>query len=520
MKTDNTITAIPLRQVKFRLILLGVLFVGIYARAFSHLFEAWQKSDFSHGALIPFISLYFVWLNRLQIRYISIRPNFIIGIPLIFIASLVLILGNRGGVIIVEELSMIIMLFGSIMLLLGTGYAKVLAFPVVYLVFMIPILDPIVNHDVFWHFQLVTATIASYLLFLFKVPVLHIQQYLELPNMTLEVAQGCSGIKFLLSLIALTIPLAQLTLRTRTRKVILLLLAIPIAIVTNGLRVALIGVWVYHFNKTEHIHGPVHTLQGWFVSTLGMILLFICATLLQRGLSSRPGIINKPSHHMPNIASHIIDIKKFNIALIVTILLGIFIGYAIYLYTPQPVHLKRNLQTLPLNIDHWKGEDSAIINEAMLRYGVDSELNRSYKDPSTGRTIGLYIGYFASQTQGKELINVTLNDLYMKTSQYVLKSDNIGESHTINRAVMTNGGKNLLVLYWYDINGHIIANRYEAKLLTAVNGAIRNTTNGAIIMITSEFNGSSEVNELTRTDESFIMELQPLLSTHLSHQEL
>lgn len=517
MRTDNTTSGIPIRQVTFQLTSLGVLFAFVYARTFPHLFEAWQKSDFSHGVLIPFISLYLVWLNREQFREVSVIPNVILGIPLLLIASLVLILGNRGGVVIVEELSMIIMIFGSITLLLGTGFANILAFPVGYLVFMIPILDPVVNYDVFWHFQLVTADIASYLLFFFQVPVLQTQQYLELPNMTLEVAQACSGIKFLLSLIALTMPLAHLTQRTRTRKIILFLLAIAIAIITNGLRVALIGVWVYHFNKTDHIHGPGHILQGWFVSTLGIILLFICALLLQNGTPSKSGFTNKKNRHMPNIDVPIIDHNKFNMAFVFTILLGATVGAAIYLYTPQPVHLIRDLHSLPLNIGNWKGENSNRINEAIHPHGADSELFRRYKDPSSGRTIELYIGYFASQIQGKELINVTLNDLYMKTSQYLLKPDNTGVSHTINKAVTTDGGKNLLVLYWYDIDGHILVNKYEAKLFTAFNGAIRNTTNGAIVMITSEIDGRSDVNKLTKADESFIKELRPFLSAHLSH---
>jgi len=280
------------------------------------------------------------------------------------------------------------------------------------------------------------------------------------------------------------------------------------------LRVALIGVWVYHFNKTEHIHGPYHILQGWFVSMLGIIFLFIFARMLQMGSSPEPCMADEINPQIPTTYAPVINLKKFNKAFILMILMGAAIVSAQYLYTVQPVHLKSELQSLPLMIGRWEGEDSNNRDEAMHLRGADSELYRDYTDPLSGRTIGLYIGYFESQTQGKELINVTLNDLYMKTSRNVLMADNAGESQTINKAVMTSGGRKLLVLYWYDIDGHILTNRYEAKLITAINGAIRNKTNGAIIMITSEIDGRTDVNELTRSDETFIKALLPLLGNH------
>src|SRR5262249_10646509 len=102
----------------------------------------------------------------------------------------------------------------------------------------------------------------------------------QLPQLTLEVAEMCSGIRFMISVLAVGIPLAQLTQRTRWRKVAVVLVAIAVGILANGLRVALIGVLVYH--GWEVIKGPFHVLQAMFVAWIGFVALFVGAWLLGR----------------------------------------------------------------------------------------------------------------------------------------------------------------------------------------------------------------------------------------------
>ena len=160
-----------------------------------------------------------------------------------------------------------------------------LSLPLGYLILMVPILDEVIE-KIHWPFQILTAMMSSEFLAILGVPLLRNAQYIQLPNMTLEVAEVCSGIRYLISILAIAVPLACFTQNGLWRKFFLIILAIIIGIVTNWMRVTVIGIWVYYYGGSE-IHGPLHIFQGVFVSVVGFILLFIFAWVLSNGPFSR-----------------------------------------------------------------------------------------------------------------------------------------------------------------------------------------------------------------------------------------
>jgi exosortase len=163
---------------------------------------------------------------------------------------------------------------------LGTRYLMALSLPLAYLILMVPIFDEAIE-KIHWPFQIVTAVVSSELLTILGVPLIRNAQYIQLPNITMEVAEVCSGIRYLVSIIAIAVPLAYFTQKGWWRKVVLIISAIVIGIVTNWMRVTFIGIWVY-YSGGSNIHGPLHIFQGVFVSVAGFILLFIFAWLLSK----------------------------------------------------------------------------------------------------------------------------------------------------------------------------------------------------------------------------------------------
>jgi exosortase len=195
-------------------------------------------------------------------------------------SSLMLMTGNIGGVLIFQELSLIIMIPGLILMLFGTRYLMVLVLPLAYLILMVPILDEVIDR-VHWPFQIFSARMGSTILRIFDIPFFLRSNYFELPSMTLEVAEECSGVRYLMSIIAIGIPLAYFTQRGWLRKVALVIIAVITAILTNGVRVTLIVIWAYYYGAKD-IHGPFHMFQGLFVSIVGFVFLFVWAWLLPK----------------------------------------------------------------------------------------------------------------------------------------------------------------------------------------------------------------------------------------------
>jgi exosortase len=255
-------------------------FAFAYSGVMPLLVRTWSRDDYSHGWLVPIIALYFIWADRKKLRNLPIQPNIFWGLLLTLFGSLMLMIGNIGCVAIVQELSLIIIIPGLILTLLGTRYLMALALPVTYLILMVPILDEVID-KIHWPFQLFSARMGSGLLGILKIPFFLRANYFELPNVTLEVAEECSGVRYLISIIAIGVPLAYFTQKGWWRKIVLVAGAVIIGILSNCVRVAFVVLCAYYYGASN-IQGPFHIFQGVFVSIVGFVFIFVWAWLLPK----------------------------------------------------------------------------------------------------------------------------------------------------------------------------------------------------------------------------------------------
>jgi exosortase len=257
-------------------------FTFCFARAFMSLVSVWTDSYiYSYGYLIPIISLYLIWQERDRLKKIRSEPSFFPGFTIFVVGLIILIAGHTSRVVSLQGISSVVSLIGIALLLLGWRYLSVLLFPLLYLLFMVPFWDRLTEH-LHVPFQNFSAMIGTSLLQLVGIPAYRSTIYIELPNITLEVARVCSGVNNLIAVAAIAIPLAYITLHSWTRRLILFFSGIAIAIFGNCLRVALIGVLAY-YKMAGDLHGPYHILQGLTVSYVGFAALFVCAWILSRG---------------------------------------------------------------------------------------------------------------------------------------------------------------------------------------------------------------------------------------------
>ena len=484
-----------------------ILFFSYYTVLVS-LIRAWSgRDDYSHGFLIPFISLYFVWYKRKGLRQIPIEPNITSGCILTVIGCLMLLTGYIGSVIMVQQISVLIVVPGIVLTLLGTNYLKALILPLTYLIFMIPPILDLVIGNIHWPFQLFSATIAAKILESIKIPVFQNAQYLELPNITLEVAEACSGVRYLISIIAMSIPLAFFTQAINSLRLLFISSSIIIGILINPLRIALIGIWTFYTG--QDVHGPSHIFQGFFVSQIGFVFLFLLAWSLSKIPSNKPTTSHNNQNNIINDLS--VNTKKFNKAWIMVISLFIILGAFILLYKPKVIPLKAPLNSIPLTIEGvWQGRDGNSQKTISPMEGADFELARIYQN-SSGRVIEIYIGYFEFQKQDKKFIHYKLQKLY-ETSKEIIIPLSASNTIKVNRALLKDSANDSLILYWYDINDEIVADNYKAKLFTTLDGLLHRRTNGAIVMVSSNVTNTDDFDKVLKDEVQFIQALFPFLS--------
>lgn len=507
-----------MRVLWVQLAVLAGLVATLYVPVATALVRMWSASDdFGHGFLVPFIAGYLAWLKRDALQRIEVAPNAWGGVPLMLVAGLMLSMGKLGSVALLQELSLLVMLPGLVLLLMGRQALAVLALPIAYLIFMINIFGE-ATQQVHWPFQLLAAQIGVWLLQNFGLAVFLDAQYIHLPRVVLEVAKACSGIQYLTSLIAIGIPLAYFTQRTWGRRIGLVGFAVVIAILGNGVRVALIGAWAYYGGLP--IHGPYHVFQGLFVAWVGFGALFLGAWVLDRRPVDRR-MRERDADEAPRSdvrgagpGREVSRDRRWtrSWALAVACLLLTVIYY--YFHQPTAVPLKQDLTAFPLVIGEWRGEPADPRTHFVTIDDADQRVVRVYRD-RRGQAVSLSISYFENQQQGRELATYPVAMKFHHDATSLDLSFGSGAAHQVNQTTMRNGKDLHVATFWYDVDGRILFDRYQIKLWTIWNAVTTGRANGAMVTVSAPLRHQGDREGIVDAQRAFIRELGPVLRRYL-----
>jgi exosortase D (VPLPA-CTERM-specific) len=478
----------------------------------------YHDPNYSHGFLIPLVSGYLLWEKRKILNHLFLNPSNL-GIVVILGGIVLRFIGQLGAELFLMRFSLLVILTGLVIFLFGKGYLKAISFPLAYLIFMIP-LPFLVFNAIAFPLQLVASRIAAQFLDLLAIPALREGNIIQLPYFTMEVAEACSGIRSLISLLALATAFAYFSEKGWLKRSIIIVSAIPIAILVNAMRVSTTGILVYWISP-EAAQGFFHIFSGWLMFLLAFGLLFAESSLLSRYFPEHSARKNKPQ-----MVNNTLQFREYNYYLsptrliIVTAILFFSFFYLQLVSQGEAVPLRKDLQQLPLQIGPWQGRDQKFSPKIMEKLGVEDSIMRYYRHPS-GQYLWLYIGYHASQRQG-DLIH-SPKHCYPGSGWYSLEAGqqsislthagNDGQVITVNRYLIQKGLEQQLVLYWYQERGRVVANEYWGKLYLVWDAFTRRRTDGALVRVSAPVDG---VVEHTLNQEiDFIKLLFPLLKEYL-----
>lgn len=279
MRTDGKGRGMAKRSVVASA-LVGLAIFAVYFPVLSALVRQWARDEnYSHGFVIIPFAVYFAWRKRRALVATPAAPG--IGGLLVVIASLIVLLaGLAGAELFLTRISLIGVIAGAIWFLWGWTHLRLLAFPVLLLVLMVP-LPAIIFNQIVFPLQLLASRAAEAALTLGGVPVLREGNVLELATTKLEVAQACSGIRSLISLLTLGILLGKLSEQGLPMRILLAVLTVPVAIAANAARVAGTG-FTANWIGPEAAEGFFHTFSGWLVFVAAFALLLGVQRLLIR----------------------------------------------------------------------------------------------------------------------------------------------------------------------------------------------------------------------------------------------
>lgn len=274
----------PVSQIQkndgVKLLVLLLLWGAVFAPLYPGLVKEWlQHSDNSHAFLVPLISLYLLWQKKEAFKSAALKSS-MWGGALFFFSMLAYGLSYGGGLAFPARIAMVSSLFGLLWFCLGNACTKLFAFPVVFLLFMIPVPYSIMSL-ISMRLQLFVTTVSADLISSCSIPVYREGNMLYFTQTQLEVADACSGIRSLMSLTMLGLLLSYLSRPGWCRKTLLVAAAIPIAMLANIVRVAGTGI-LAHFYGDKVAKGFMHDLSGLLIFFFGFVLLFGLYYLVNR----------------------------------------------------------------------------------------------------------------------------------------------------------------------------------------------------------------------------------------------
>jgi EpsI family protein len=467
--------------------LLGAAFLWTYYSTFQKLIEYWGSNEmYSYGFLVPIISGYLIWLRRHHVRAIPADPNYGLGVLVLGAGLAMLIIGRASNTNVVEELSLPITATGTSLLVLGVRKTRTLAFPLAYLWAMVPVwnfaTDPLQQP-----FQLYSATLGVSALRAFNIPVLRDGVLIYLPNATLEVADVCSGVNQLVAILCIGIPLAHMQIKSWSRRAIIVAAALIIAILTNGLRVALISLLVYNGIKGPggDVHGPYSLLRTTLISGIGFLILFwLIARFSDKRDEPPPSDTNSGRRSGWQAAGA----RAVAIAIALFVLVAGFERW----HQVRAVPLSTDLAAFPPAIGQWQVMSDRPLFESIEAVGFDATLSRRYAAPD-GSEVDLLLGYFESQRQGRELVGFEVFRLLSPRETPLTRT--LNGAVRVRDFVTTVNGDAYQVTYCYLLNGRTASDHYAAKWWLTWDTLARRRNNGGIIVVRTKLgsNGSVDV---------------------------
>lgn len=266
----------------------------VFAPTLWHLMDAGRTNEYAgHAMFVPLFSVLAAWTDRDRLRAAAGRGH-PAGLAIVAVGLVLLAGWYTTWSEVLAGVALAVAVAGAVLWLFGARCLRAAAFPVAFLIMMAPLPRPVIA-AVTLQLQTFAAGFAASALRLAGIPVYQAGVYLELPAMTLQVAEVCNGLRFLLALIVLTAAFAEVMLPSRRRKVVLVASAVPIAILANAVRVAAIGVGVQYIGP-DAASGTVHNMIGkavWGITLIPLIALgiWLARTAPRRAVGDEPSVL-------------------------------------------------------------------------------------------------------------------------------------------------------------------------------------------------------------------------------------
>lgn len=472
--------------------LLGLVAIALlgflYQNSFSYLFQEWMENDdYGHGIFVPAISLALIWWRRDHILAGGLAPTWWGVVPVVFGAGL-FIVGELATLYFLQHLSFWCVLVGLVLSSVGFPATRRMAFPLGYLLAMIP--PPhMLQQSLSSSLQLISSALGVGCLQIIGVTAFRDGNVIDLGPIQLQVVEACSGLRYLFPLLAFTLLCAYLFQDRLWKRTVLVASAAPLAVVLNGLRIGLIGVLVEQFGKGA-AEGFIHFFEGWLLFVLSLALLGLELWLLGKiGPASSGKSIFAVAHRASGGASSAPSLPLISGPVMgcVALLLATLALSLQLTSREETTPSRQNFLEFPMRLSEWHGEPMAMERQYVDVLRFDDYLLANYQGP--GGPVNVYAAYYRTQRSGQATHSpktcIPGGGWEITSFDEVLVPSDSGAASGFraNRVVIQKGEQKQVVLYWFKQRNRLVTSEYLVKLFLLWDSLTVRRTDGALVRL-------------------------------------
>lgn len=493
-------TAITLRRTDrsnfgsfFALVVCSAEIAGVW-RSLNPLLDVWSQEEYSHAwFILPLSALIFIQ----RFRTVHLDGSSTLGVPVALISVFVMFFAWATGSYTASIYGAILELIGFIWSAVGTEAMRTLAAPLIYLFFMVP-LPVAIYISTSAEMQLLSSKLGMLLISLFHVPATFDGNIIILASARLEVAEACSGLRYLFPLVSFAVLISMLIADRLWKKAIIVISSVPIAIVLNAGRIAMIAVLIERFG-IDTSAGPAHAFEGFAVFFFCVVLLFLEVwCLLKIGEPRGRFVLSELLVLDRNGLSRLIAWPVSRASLIAGIIL--LAGSGVVATLPARMEIiphRQPFALFPMDFDGWHGTPQPLDSESLNALGLTDYLLADYTLEATDSgPVNFYIAYYASQRAG---LHAHSPQLCIPGGGWSIINQSIVSMPLTyagliraNRVVIEKRGVRQLVYYWFEERGRHIAKEGTLKYYGLRDALVDNRSDGALVRVVTRIRDQDE----------------------------
>jgi exosortase D (VPLPA-CTERM-specific) len=494
------------------------LAIAAYAGGLVELVVRWSKQEeYSHGFFIPLIALWLLWQRRDALRQSLGQPSWS-GMPLLLAALAMLVLGELTAIFILVQYGFLLSLVALVLCFGGLPLARVTILPIAFLIFAIP-LPYFVDSQLSWRLQLLSSWIGVEVLRAVGTAVYLEGNVIDLGIYRLQVVEACSGLRYLYPLLSIGFLMGYMYQAAFWRRAAVFFSAVPITVLMNSLRIAVVGVLVERWG-IGMADGFLHYFEGWIIFMACLLFLLGEIWLFER-FGARRGLlaamvvpeVRGGGGAVPSSAG----LLRQPLLWCLTLLIGAGIAVQVAGHREEVKPERIPLSAYPLAFGDWQASESRLDTQIEIGLGLDDYVIADYRRGA--EVVNFYAAYYGSQRKG---VSPHSPQVCIPGGGWLITGlDRIpvrladGASFAVNRVLIERGGQRQLVYYWFEQRGRRIANEYAMKWYLLVDALMRNRSDGALVRVTTPVDRFEGAEAADRRLREFMELAVPRLATHV-----